>query len=53
MFVNIIVAYSKNNGIGINNTLPWKITSDLKKFKNLTTGNNNNCIIMVKIHIIV
>tara|TARA_B100000424_G_C22919642_1_gene489362 strand:- start:4 stop:552 length:549 start_codon:yes stop_codon:yes gene_type:complete len=48
MFVNIIVAYSNNNGIGKNNSLPWKISSDLKKFKNLTTGNNNNAIIMGK-----
>lgn len=48
MFVNIIVAYSKNNGIGKNNSLPWKISSDLKKFKNLTIGNKKNAIIMGK-----
>tara|TARA_X000000368_G_C23056126_1_gene723955 strand:- start:37 stop:579 length:543 start_codon:yes stop_codon:yes gene_type:complete len=48
MFVNIIVIHCNNNGIGINNTLPWKIISDLKKFKKLTTGNNNNAIIMGK-----
>tara|TARA_Y100000741_G_scaffold332701_1_gene288824 strand:- start:5189 stop:5722 length:534 start_codon:yes stop_codon:yes gene_type:complete len=48
MFVNIIVAYSNNNGIGKNNCLPWKISSDLKKFKNLTTGNKKNAIIMGK-----
>ena len=48
MFVNIIVAYCKNNGIGINNTLPWKISSDLKKFKKITIGKNNNAIIMGK-----
>jgi len=46
--INIIVAICKNNGIGINNTLPWHYTSDLKKFKKLTTGNNNNAIIMGK-----
>ena len=39
MFVNIIVAHSLNKGIGINNTIPWKISSDLKKFKEMTTGN--------------
>ena len=48
MFVNIIVAYSTNKGIGKDNSLPWKIVSDLKKFKNLTTGNKNNAIIMGK-----
>lgn len=48
MFVNIIVVYSDNNGIGKNNSLPWKITSDLKKFKKLTIGNKNNAIIMGK-----
>ena len=48
MFVNIIVAYTNNKGIGKNNSLPWKIPSDLKKFKNLTTGNKKNAIIMGK-----
>ena len=48
MNINIIVAYCNKNGIGKNNLLPWSIRSDLKKFKNLTTGNNNNAIIMGK-----
>tara|TARA_Y100001970_G_scaffold167266_1_gene204722 strand:- start:1996 stop:2547 length:552 start_codon:yes stop_codon:yes gene_type:complete len=48
MFVNIIVAYEKNKGIGLNNMLPWKISSDLIKFKNLTIGNKNNALIMGK-----
>ena len=30
---NIIVACCKNRGIGINNTLPWHIKPDLKRFK--------------------
>jgi len=35
--LNIIAAYKFNDyGIGINNTLPWKISEDLKFFKNLT-----------------
>jgi dihydrofolate reductase len=41
--IKIIVAISKNNIIGSNNTLPWKLSSDLKRFKELTT---NNPIIM-------
>ena len=48
MNINIIVALCKNNGIGINNTLPWKIKSDLKKFRNLTIGNGNNAVVMGK-----
>jgi dihydrofolate reductase len=48
MLVNVIVAYCKNGGIGIDNTLPWKISSDLKKFKKITLGNKNNAIVMGK-----
>jgi len=51
MDVNIIVAISKNNGIGYKNTIPWYIKSDLQKFKKLTTynsNNTNNAIIMGK-----
>ena len=48
MNINIIVAYCKNNGIGYNNNMPWKVKSDLQKFKSLTIGNNNNAIIMGK-----
>tara|TARA_Y100000389_G_C17463570_1_gene523644 strand:+ start:2204 stop:2752 length:549 start_codon:yes stop_codon:yes gene_type:complete len=46
--INIIVAICKNNGIGINNKLPWYYSSDLKKFKTLTTGNKRNAVIMGK-----
>ena len=48
MIINIIVAYCKNNGIGYNNNMPWKIKSDLQKFKSLTIGNGNNAVIMGK-----
>ena len=46
--INLIVAICNNNGIGINNTLPWKVSSDLKKFRILTQGKGNNAIIMGK-----
>ena len=36
----IIVAKTKNNVIGINNTLPWKQRNDLQRFKSLTVGHN-------------
>ena len=36
--LSIIAAMSSNRAIGINNTLPWHLTEDLKHFKSLTTG---------------
>lgn len=36
--LSIIVAMSSNRAIGINNTLPWHLSEDLKHFKTLTTG---------------
>lgn len=36
--INLIVAVSKNGVIGKNNSLPWRIKEDLKKFKELTMG---------------
>lgn len=41
--LSIIVAKSKNNAIGKDNKLLWKIPDDLKRFKELTT---NHTIIM-------
>ena len=37
--INMIVASSENGVIGKDNTLPWKIPEDLKRFKKLTSGN--------------
>ena len=37
--IKIIVAISKNRVIGSNNQLLWKLSSDLKRFKELTTDN--------------
>ena len=37
--ISIIVAVSKDLGIGINNDLLWNIPEDLKRFKKLTFGN--------------
>lgn len=36
--LSIIVAISRNNVIGINNELPWKLSGDLKYFQKITTG---------------
>ena len=38
--VKIIVAMSKNRVIGNDNKLIWKLPSDLKRFKELTTDNS-------------
>jgi Dihydrofolate reductase len=35
--LSISVAVAKNNVIGINNTLPWHISEDLKRFKRITS----------------
>ena len=46
MNINIIVAYCKNNGIGLNNQLPWNIIEDMKRFVKITKGSGNNAVIM-------
>jgi dihydrofolate reductase len=38
MRVSLIVAVAKNRVIGNDGTLPWRFSSDLKKFKAITTG---------------
>ena len=44
--LNVIVAYCKSRGIGINNKIPWNLHHDMKKFNRLTTGDGNNAVIM-------
>lgn len=36
--ITLIVAMDAQRGIGINNTLPWRLPEDLAHFKRLTTG---------------
>jgi dihydrofolate reductase len=38
MTISIIVAASTNNVIGAQGGLPWKVSDDLKRFKQLTLG---------------
>ncbi|UXA52095.1 dihydrofolate reductase [Xanthomonas prunicola] len=38
MKVTLIVAFDRNNAIGRDNDLPWKLPDDLKRFKALTLG---------------
>jgi dihydrofolate reductase len=50
MKVNLIVAATPNNGIGINGNLPWRLRNDMKYFQTLTTSlnspNDHNACIM-------
>ena len=41
--INIIVALGKQNQIGLNGTMPWHLSDDLKNFKKITS---NHTIIM-------
>ncbi len=38
--LSLIVAVASNGIIGINNTLPWHLPEDLKRFRALTTGHH-------------
>ena len=38
MTISLILAHDDNYGIGINNSLPWHISDDLKWFKSVTAG---------------
>ena len=46
--LNIIACCDNKMGIGIDNKLPWNISSEMKLFKEKTIGNGNNCVIMGK-----
>lgn len=40
MLVSLIFAMDEHNAIGVNNTLPWHLPADLKKFKQDTMGHH-------------
>jgi dihydrofolate reductase len=40
MKVSLIVAVAENGVIGKNNELPWRLSADLKHFKQITTGHH-------------
>jgi dihydrofolate reductase len=40
MIVSLIVAVDNNGGIGIRGQLPWRLSSDLQRFKKLTMGHH-------------
>ena len=45
MTVRIIVAIAENGVIGANNGMPWRLSTDMKRFKALTEGHP---IVMVR-----
>ena len=40
MLISIIAAMGRNRAIGYKNTLPWKLPTDLQRFKLLTLGHH-------------
>lgn len=50
MKMNLIVAYDESRGMGRDNTLPWHLSADLKRFKALTTSvsqsQQSNAVVM-------
>jgi dihydrofolate reductase len=38
MKISLIVAMSSNRTIGLNNQMPWHLSADLKRFKQITMG---------------
>ncbi|MFM8392766.1 MAG: dihydrofolate reductase [Acidobacteriota bacterium] len=40
MIISIIVAMDLQNGIGIENRIPWRLSTDLKRFRELTMGHH-------------
>ena len=45
--LNLIVAVSKNYGIGKDNSMPWYIKSELKYFKDITSNPSFNNIVLM------
>jgi dihydrofolate reductase len=40
MIISLLVAIDDNRGIGYRNKIPWRISSDLRRFKRLTMGHH-------------
>src|SRR5262247_2733529 len=40
VIVSIIAAMDRKRGIGVDNKLPWRLSSDLKRFRALTMGHH-------------
>jgi len=40
VIISLLVAMDEKRGIGVNNRLPWRLPSDLKRFRALTMGHH-------------
>jgi dihydrofolate reductase len=40
VIVSIIAAMDRKRGIGVDNKLPWRLSADLKRFRDLTMGHH-------------
>lgn len=40
MIISLIAALDRQGGIGKNNQLPWRLSEDLRRFRELTTGHH-------------
>jgi dihydrofolate reductase len=40
VIVSIIAAMDRKRGIGVDNRLPWRLSADLKRFRDLTMGHH-------------
>ncbi len=40
MIVSLIAAIDRRRGIGVGNKLPWRLSADLKRFRELTMGHH-------------
>jgi len=40
MIVSLVAAMDRRRGIGVDNRLPWRLSADLKRFRELTMGHH-------------
>ena len=40
LIISLIAAMDRMRGIGLNNQLPWRLSADLKRFRELTMGHH-------------
>ncbi|DAC44640.1 MAG TPA: dihydrofolate reductase, partial [Candidatus Thalassarchaeaceae archaeon] len=46
MKIAMIVAMDESGFIGKDGSLPWRMSSDLRRFKDLTSGDGFNAVVM-------